>query len=138
MRIAFRVNPNVDAHTHAKITTGLNENKFGINPEQLVGAIRHAQSLPAVEYAGLHFHIGSQITELAPFAELCHRVNEIQDALEAEGIQTPSINVGGGLGIDYDAPTPTPSPTSRPTSKPSPTTCVCARVSPFTSNWVVA
>lgn len=110
VRIAFRVNPNVDAHTHAKITTGLNENKFGINPEQLVGAIRHAQSLPAVEYAGLHFHIGSQITELAPFAELCHRVNEIQDALEAEGIQTPSINVGGGLGIDYDAPDAHPIP----------------------------
>ncbi len=108
--IAFRVNPNVDAHTHAKITTGLSENKFGIAPQQLVAAIRYAKTLPAIRFEGLHFHIGSQITTMTPFKHLCERINELQDALEAEGISLPSINVGGGLGIDYDAPMAHPIP----------------------------
>ena len=103
-RVAFRINPNVDAHTHEKITTGLNENKFGIAMEDMVAAIHRANELPGVEYVGLHFHIGSQILELDVYRALCERINELQNQLENDGIFTRSINVGGGLGIDYDAP----------------------------------
>lgn len=109
-RIAFRVNPNIDAHTHAKITTGTNENKFGIAREDLLPAIYMAQGLSNVEYIGLHFHIGSQILDLEVYKRLCERINEIQDDLEKEGIVTSSINVGGGLGIDYTTPEEHPIP----------------------------
>ena len=109
-KVAFRINPNVDAHTHAKITTGLNENKFGIAMEDMVPAIRKAQKMEAVEYIGLHFHIGSQILDLSVYAALCERINQLQDELEANGIQTSNINVGGGLGIDYDMPDTHPIP----------------------------
>lgn len=106
--VAFRVNPNVDAHTHAKITTGLNENKFGIEVEDLLPAIRLAQDMDGVKYIGLHFHIGSQILDLDVYKNLCHKINEIQQSLEQEGIHTQSINVGGGLGIDYENPKENP------------------------------
>lgn len=109
-KVAFRINPNVDAHTHAKITTGLNENKFGIAMEDMVPAIREAQKMEAVEYIGLHFHIGSQILDLSVYVALCERINQLQDELEANGIQTSNINVGGGLGIDYDMPDTHPIP----------------------------
>lgn len=109
-RVAFRINPNVDAHTNAKITTGLNENKFGIAMEDMEDAIRLAEAMDSVSYVGLHFHIGSQITSTAPFVALCNRINELQDKLEADGITTQSINVGGGLGIDYDNPDENPVP----------------------------
>ena len=109
-RLAFRVNPNVDAHTHEKITTGLYENKFGLAMEDLIPAIRLCNELEAVEYVGLHFHIGSQILDLSVYEALCNRINEIQLQLEAEGIHTQSINVGGGLGIDYDHPDHNPIP----------------------------
>lgn len=102
--VAFRVNPNVDAHTHAKITTGLNENKFGIDITDVIPAIRMANSMQGVKYIGLHFHIGSQILDLEVYKNLCYKINEIQDSLEECGIVTQSINVGGGLGIDYDNP----------------------------------
>lgn len=108
--VAFRINPNVDAHTHAKITTGLNENKFGLAMEDMLPAIRRAQELPAVKYVGLHFHIGSQITELEPFENLVQRVNELQNMLDAEGIRTEWINVGGGLGVNYAQPEEEPIP----------------------------
>jgi len=108
--VAFRINPNVDAHTHAKITTGLNENKFGLAMEDMLPAIRRAQELPAVKYVGLHFHIGSQITELEPFENLVQRVNELQNVLDAEGIRTEWINVGGGLGVNYAQPEEEPIP----------------------------
>ena len=108
--VAFRINPNVDAHTHAKITTGLNENKFGLAMEDMLPAIRRAQELPAVKYMGLHFHIGSQITELEPFENLVQRVNELQNVLDAEGIRTEWINVGGGLGVNYAQPEEEPIP----------------------------
>lgn len=108
--VAFRINPNVDAHTHAKITTGLNENKFGLAMEDMLPAIRRAQELPAVKYVGLHFHIGSQITELEPFENLVQRVNELQNVLDAEGILTEWINVGGGLGVNYAEPEEEPIP----------------------------
>lgn len=103
-QVAFRINPNVDALTHAKITTGLNENKFGIALEDTLNAIRRAKSLPNVEFVGLHFHIGSQITELTPFRKLCQRINELQTTLEQEGISIPTLNVGGGLGVNYEQP----------------------------------
>lgn len=109
-RCAFRINPNVDAHTHEKITTGLSENKFGIDMSDMEQVIRRCQSLPAVEYAGLHFHIGSQITEMEVYAALCRRINALQEQLDRAGIVTPSINVGGGLGIDYSAPDAHPIP----------------------------
>lgn len=103
-RIAFRINPNVDAHTHEKITTGLNENKFGIALEDLLPTIQRCKQLNNVEYIGLHFHIGSQITNLEVYKNLCEKINDIQDELETAGIETKSINVGGGLGIDYECP----------------------------------
>ncbi len=103
-RVAFRINPNVDAHTHKKITTGLNENKFGLAMEDMLPAIRTAEALPYVQYIGLHFHIGSQVLNPEFFTPLCHRINELQEQLEDEGITTFNINVGGGLGIDYDNP----------------------------------
>ncbi len=109
-QVCFRVNPNVDAHTHKKITTGLNENKFGIAMEDLVPAVRRAESLPSVEYVGMHFHIGSQILDLSVYEALGQRINELQDQLDAEGIRSRIINVGGGLGIDYDNPDGNPVP----------------------------
>ena len=109
-RLAFRINPNVDAHTHEKITTGLHENKFGLAMEDIIPAIRLCNELEAVEYVGLHFHIGSQILDLSVYEALCNRINDIQLQLEAEGIHTQSINVGGGLGIDYNNPDKNPIP----------------------------
>jgi diaminopimelate decarboxylase len=104
-RIALRINPNVGAHTHANITTGLAENKFGIDMQDMEHVISVANGMEAIEFIGLHFHIGSQILEMEDFAALSRRVNEIQDRLEAAGISTVSdINVGGGLGIDYQHP----------------------------------
>lgn len=109
-KVCFRINPNVDAHTHAKITTGLNENKFGIAMEDMIPAIREAQKMDSVEYIGLHFHIGSQILDLSVYVALCERINQLQNELETNGIQTKNINVGGGLGIDYDMPDTHPIP----------------------------
>lgn len=110
-RVALRINPNVGAHTHANITTGLAENKFGIDMQDMEDVIRHAQEMKGIEFIGLHFHIGSQILEMDDFAALCRRVNEIQDRLEAAGFPTVSdINVGGGLGIDYQQPNENPIP----------------------------
>jgi diaminopimelate decarboxylase len=104
-RIALRINPNVGAHTHANITTGLAENKFGIDMQDMEHVISVANGMEAIEFIGLHFHIGSQILEMEDFTALSRRVNEIQDRLEAAGISTVSdINVGGGLGIDYQHP----------------------------------
>ena len=108
--IAFRVNPNVNAHTHHYITTGLEENKLGIGLWELESIIAKAEQLPNVNLEGLHFHIGSQILEMGPFRELCNRINGIQKDLEARKIAIRSINVGGGLGIDYIRPDDNPVP----------------------------
>lgn len=108
--IALRVNPNIDAHTHHYITTGLAENKFGISMEMLDTIVDRCLNLPAINLIGLHFHIGSQITDNAPFQILCERINALQDHFEAKGISFQSINVGGGLGIDYDTPDANPIP----------------------------
>ena len=104
-RVAFRINPNVGAHTHANITTGLAENKFGISMEDMDKVIDMAGTLPHVKFVGLHFHIGSQILDMGDFVALCNRVNELQEKLYARQIIVEHINVGGGLGIDYAHPT---------------------------------
>ncbi len=109
--VSFRINPDVGAHTHAHITTGLAENKFGIAKEDMIRVIRIARQMSGIRFVGLHFHIGSQILQMDDFQALCFRVNELQDQLEAEGItDVKDINVGGGLGIDYQNPDGHPVP----------------------------
>ena len=103
-RVAFRLNPNVGAHTHANITTGLAENKFGIDMRDMLKVIEEARSMANVKVVGLHFHIGSQILDMGDFEALCNRVNELQLELERHYIKVDHINVGGGLGIDYQHP----------------------------------
>ena len=109
-RVAFRVNPDVGAHTHANITTGLAENKFGIALDDLIPTIERANEMANIEFIGLHFHIGSQILDMNDFKELCKKINEIQAELDTKGISVANINVGGGLGIDYDNPEAAPIP----------------------------
>lgn len=109
-KVAFRINPNVGAHTHANITTGLAENKFGISMEDMDKVIDMATAMSNVEFIGLHFHIGSQILEMGDFVALCNRVNELQAKLANRGIIVKHINVGGGLGIDYSNPNKQPIP----------------------------
>lgn len=108
--VALRINPEVDAHTHAYITTGLKENKFGINLSQMDGIIDMFDRLKNVRLIGLHFHIGSQITDLSSFQALCSRVNEIQESMYRRHIIVPNLNFGGGLGIDYHHPNRQPIP----------------------------
>lgn len=108
--VCFRINPNVGAHTHANITTGLAENKFGIAMEDMEKVITLAASMKNVQFKGLHFHIGSQILEMDDFIALANRINELQDRLEEAGIKLEIINVGGGLGVDYTNPQKNPIP----------------------------
>lgn len=109
-RVAFRLNPNVGAHTHANITTGLAENKFGIAMRDMLTVIDEASKMENVKFVGLHFHIGSQILDMGDFQALCNRVNELQDELERHRIHVEHINVGGGLGVDYEHPNRLPIP----------------------------
>lgn len=109
-RVAFRINPNVGAHTHANITTGLAENKFGIAMQDMETVIERAQKMPNIKVVGLHFHIGSQILDMGDFKTLCNRINELQQQLESHHIKIESINVGGGLGVSYDNPDREPVP----------------------------
>ena len=109
-RVAFRLNPNVGAHTHANITTGLAENKFGIAMRDMLSVIGEAEKLSNVKFVGLHFHIGSQILDMGDFEALCNRVNELQDELDRHRIRVEHINVGGGLGVDYGHPNRVPIP----------------------------
>ena len=104
-KIALRLNPNVDAKTHKYITTGLEENKFGINSWELEPLIEKLPSLSNIKVTGLHFHIGSQITSMTPFKNLCIRVNELNTWFLERGIRLEHLNLGGGLGIDYQNPT---------------------------------
>ncbi len=108
--VALRINPNIDAHTHHYITTGLKENKFGINQEQLDTVVKEALEMTAINLCGIHFHIGSQIESNEPFSLLCDKVNEIQEKMSVLGANIQIINVGGGLGIDYDNPDLNPIP----------------------------
>ena len=109
-RVAFRLNPNVGAHTHANITTGLAENKFGIDMRDMLKVIEVASQMANIKVVGLHFHIGSQILDMGDFEALCNRVNELQNELERHRIRLEHINVGGGLGIDYQHPNRVPIP----------------------------
>jgi len=109
-RVAFRLNPNVGAHTHANITTGLAENKFGIAMSDMMTVIEEASKLKNVKFVGLHFHIGSQILDMSDFEALCNRVNDLQKELERHRIHVEHINVGGGLGVDYQHPNRVPIP----------------------------
>ena len=102
--IALRINPEVDAHTHAKITTGMKENKFGINLSQVASVTDRLADMKHVRLIGIHCHIGSQITDMSAFRNLTIRINEIQDDLAAKGIVVENLNFGGGLGIDYYHP----------------------------------
>ena len=108
--VALRVNPNVDAHTHKYITTGLSENKFGMSMEMLDEVVDKALELRNINLIGLHFHIGSQLLEFEPFEMLCSRINDLQDRFEARGVTFKTINVGGGLGVDYVNPDENPIP----------------------------
>lgn len=109
-RVAFRINPDVGAHTHANITTGLAENKFGISMADMNRVIDLALEMKHVKFVGLHFHIGSQILDMGDFVALCNRINELQEQLYARQIIVEHINVGGGLGIDYAHPNRQPIP----------------------------
>lgn len=109
-RVCFRINPDVGAHTNAKITTGLAENKFGIAMRDMLPTIEEAAKMKSIEFIGLHFHIGSQILDMGDFEALCNRINEIQDELEKKHVKVENINVGGGLGIDYQHPNRVPVP----------------------------
>jgi len=102
--IAIRINPNVDAHTHHFITTGLEENKFGINTWQLPDVADALRACPNLQFLGIHFHIGSQITDMEVYRSLCIRVNEIQDWFTDRGFDVKLLNTGGGLGVDYHNP----------------------------------
>lgn len=108
--VSLRINPDIGAHTHSNITTGLAENKFGINYEQMEDVLRLALELPGVEYKGLHFHIGSQILDMMDFVALCNRVNSLVDELTRAGLPVGDINVGGGLGVSYEHPNLLPVP----------------------------
>ena len=107
-RVAFRINPDVGAHTHANITTGLAENKFGIAMRDMEDVIAEAARMEHVKFVGLHFHIGSQILDMGDFEALCNRINDLQNQLERHQITVEHINVGGGLGIDYQHPNRVP------------------------------
>lgn len=102
--VSLRINPDVEASTHAHITTGRAENKFGIAHEEMIATIRQAQSLPHIDFVGLHFHIGSQLLDMSDYEALCLRINELQNLIDSEGIEVININVGGGLGVSYDDP----------------------------------
>jgi diaminopimelate decarboxylase len=102
--VALRINPNVDAKTHYYITTGLEENKFGINQWELTDVLSNLELLDNIKLTGLHFHIGSQVTDLEVFKGLCIRVNEIQQWFNEHNIDFEHVNVGGGYGVDYEDP----------------------------------
>ncbi len=107
-RIALRINPLIEAHTHKYITTGIEESKFGINSWDLDEVLRRLESMNNVRLLGLHFHIGSQITKMSVFKSLCTHINELQEWFTSRNIDLEIINVGGGLGIDYDDPEKNP------------------------------
>ena len=108
--ICFRINPDVGAHTHSNITTGLAENKFGIAMRDMEMVIEEASKMNNIKFIGLHFHIGSQILDMGDFVSLCNRINDLQDQLERHHIKVENINVGGGLGVSYTHPNRLPIP----------------------------
>jgi diaminopimelate decarboxylase len=109
-KIAIRLNPDVNARTHEKISTGTYENKFGFSPEEFAELTQIGSSLTNIEIVGLHFHVGSQITEMIVFKELSQRINELVPVYEKYFGTLQYLNVGGGLGIDYKNPDVNPIP----------------------------
>ncbi|GAA4104378.1 diaminopimelate decarboxylase [Mucilaginibacter panaciglaebae] len=103
-KVAIRINPNVDAHTHHFITTGLDENKFGVNTWQLDDVLQALHACKNIQFVGVHFHIGSQITDMEVYKSLCVRINEIATWFEDHGFTVKVLNAGGGLGVDYHNP----------------------------------
>ena len=108
--ISIRLNPNIEAKTHKYITTGLSENKFGVNLEQLPNLFELLPRLSNVLLTGIHFHIGSQIRDLKPYKDLCKTINSIQGQFEDNNLSLEHINVGGGYGINYENPDSEPIP----------------------------
>lgn len=108
--VCLRINPNVGAHTHANITTGLAENKFGIAMQDMLPTIEAISNMKNIKFNGLHFHIGSQILDMGDFEALCNRINELQKELDKHHVKVQNINVGGGLGVSYDHPNRLPIP----------------------------
>lgn len=108
--VSLRINPNVDAHTHHYITTGLDENKFGVPNSELEQAASVLRDCKNVDLVGLHFHVGSQITDMNVFKSLCVKVNEWKNWFEERGTTIKILNVGGGLGVDYHHPDEKPYP----------------------------
>ncbi len=109
--VSFRINPDVDAKTHAKISTGKKENKFGIAYERARAVYAHAATLPGIQVTGIDMHIGSQITELQPFEDAFKLLRELVDTLRADGHTIDHVDVGGGLGVPYKTDnTPPPLP----------------------------
>lgn len=106
--IALRINPYIDAHTHKYITTGIEESKFGINTWELDDVLKRISTMKRIRLTGIHFHVGSQITRMSVFKSLCSRINELQDWFASRNVNLGMINVGGGLGIDYENPEKTP------------------------------
>lgn len=104
--VSVRINPNVDAKTHPYISTGLKGNKFGVAHDRAVEVYRQAATLPGLRVVGIDCHIGSQITEAAPFLDALERMLDLVQAIEAQGIRLEHLDFGGGLGIDYNGDTP--------------------------------
>ena len=99
-RVSIRVNPDVEAKTHAKITTGMAENKFGIAIDLAPALYKRAANLPGIEVSGVDVHIGSQLTELTPFDQAFSKVADLVTSLQHHGIDIQVIDIGGGLGIN--------------------------------------
>lgn len=107
--VSVRINPDIDAHTHKYVTTGLYENKFGISQHEFEKLIEIIQKSEHINFIGLHFHVGSQISRVEEvFGLECRRVNDIVKYFESKGLQIRNINLGGGLGVDYDDPDGSP------------------------------
>jgi diaminopimelate decarboxylase len=105
-RVALRVNPDVDPKTHPYISTGMKKSKFGISADRALEEFKLASSLKHIDVAGVHKHIGSQLTDIAPFVDALKKVLELVEQLKEQGIDIRYINVGGGLGITYSDETP--------------------------------
>lgn len=109
--ICVRINPNIDAHTHKYVTTGLHENKFGIAAHEFEDMVSLVRKCASLNFTGLHFHVGSQITKVPEvFGLECRRVNEIVEFFESKGLVVNNIDLGGGLGVDYEEPDDNPVP----------------------------
>ena len=106
--IALRINPYIEAHTHKYITTAIEESKFGINTWELEDVVKRLSTLKNIKLSGMHFHVGSQITRMSVFQSLCARINELQEWFRERNFDLSVVNVGGGLGIDYENPEKNP------------------------------